>query len=39
VVVEENGKIVAKSIGRYYYTAVVFNAILSVVISQVLPLD
>jgi hypothetical protein len=39
VVAEENGKIVAKSIGRYYYAAVVLNAILSVVISQALPLD
>lgn len=39
VVAEENGKIVAKSIGRYYYAAVVLNAILSLVISQALPLD
>ena len=37
VVAEENGKIVAKSIGKFYYSAIVFNAILSVVISQVLP--
>jgi hypothetical protein len=37
VIAEENGKIVAKSIGKYYYAAVVLNAILSVVISQALP--
>jgi hypothetical protein len=38
VVTEENDKMVAKSIGKYYYTAVVLNTILSVVISQALPL-
>jgi hypothetical protein len=27
-----------KSIGKYYYTAVVLNAILSIAISQALPL-
>jgi hypothetical protein len=39
VVVEDNGKLVAKSIGRFYYSAVVVSAILSVAISQGLPLD
>jgi len=38
VVAEENGKPVAKSIGAYYYAAVVLNAIVSVIVSQVLPL-
>jgi hypothetical protein len=38
-VVEENGKPVAKSIGKFYYAAIVLNAVLSVVISQVLPLE
>lgn len=38
VVAEENGKLVAKSVGRYYYAAVVLNAFLSVLVSQVLPL-
>ena len=36
VVVEENNEIKAKSIGKYYYSAVVFNALLSIAISQVL---
>jgi hypothetical protein len=35
VVVEENNEIKAKSIGIFYYSAVLLNAILSVVISQV----
>jgi hypothetical protein len=39
VVAVENDKIVAKSIGAYYYAAIVLNALLSVVISQVWPLD
>ena len=38
VVVEERGKPVAKSIGKFYYAAIVLNAVLSVVISQSLPL-
>ncbi len=38
VVAEEDGKPVARSIGKCYYAAVVLNAIVSVVISQVLPL-
>ncbi len=38
VVAEENGKPVARSIGRFYYAAVALNAILSVSISQALPL-
>ena len=38
VVAEENGKPVARSIGRFYYAAIVVNAMLSVIISQVLPL-
>jgi hypothetical protein len=38
VVAEENGKLVAKSIGGCYYAAIVINALLSVVISQALPL-
>jgi hypothetical protein len=36
IVVEEDGKKRAKSIGKYYYSAIIINAILSVVISQVL---
>jgi hypothetical protein len=39
VVAEENGKPVAKSIGKFYYSAIVLNALLSVIISQVLPMD
>ena len=38
VVAEENGKPVARSIGKFYYTAVALNAMLSVIISQLLPL-
>jgi hypothetical protein len=37
VVVEENNKPKAKSIGIYYYSAIIFNAILSILISQVIP--
>jgi len=37
VVVEEAGEIKAKSIGKFYYSAVVINAVLSLVISQVIP--
>jgi len=36
VVVEEENQVTAKSIGKFYYSAVVVNAILSLVISQVL---
>lgn len=35
VVVKENGVTKTRRIGRYYYSAVVFNFILSLVISQV----
>ncbi len=37
VVVEEGNEIKAKSIGKFYYSAIVLNAILSLVISQVFP--
>jgi hypothetical protein len=37
VVVEENYEIKTKRIGKFYYSAVIINTILSVVISQVLP--
>jgi Ca2+-dependent lipid-binding protein len=37
VVVEENSEIKAKSIGKFYYSAVVLNAILALVISQFIP--
>lgn len=36
VVVEEDGKKRAQSIGKFYYSAIVVNAVLAVVISQVL---
>jgi hypothetical protein len=36
VVVEENGEMKTKRIGKFYYSAVAFNSILSLVISQVL---
>jgi hypothetical protein len=36
IVAEEDNKITPKSIGKYYYLAIVINAILSVEISQVL---
>ncbi len=36
VVVEENHEIKAKSIGKFYYSAIMINTILSLVISQVL---
>jgi hypothetical protein len=39
VVAEANGKRVAQSIGKFYYAAIVLNAVLSVVISQALPLE
>ena len=37
VVIEENNETKAKSIGKFYYSAIVFNAILSLVISQLWP--
>ncbi len=37
VVVEENNEIKAKSIGKFYYLAILLNAVLSVVVSHVLP--
>jgi hypothetical protein len=36
VVVEENNEIRAESIGKFYYAAILLNAILSLVISQVI---
>ena len=39
VVAEENGKRVAQSIGKFYYAAVVLNAVLAVILSQALPLE
>jgi hypothetical protein len=39
VVAEANGKRAAQSIGKFYYAAIVLNAVLSVVISQALPLE
>ncbi len=36
VVVEENNEIKAKSIGKFYYSSIVLNTILSLVISQML---
>jgi hypothetical protein len=36
VVIEENGEMKTKRIGKFYYSAVIFNIILSLVISQVL---
>ena len=36
-VVEENNEIKAKSIGKFYYSSIVLNTILSLVISQMLP--
>jgi hypothetical protein len=34
-VVEENDEIIAESIGKYYYTAIVINAMLSFIVSQI----
>jgi hypothetical protein len=39
VVAEENGKRVAQSIGKFYYAAVVLNAVLAMILSQALPLE
>jgi hypothetical protein len=36
IIVEENGEMKTKRIGRFYYSAVVFNIILSLVVSQAL---
>jgi hypothetical protein len=36
VVIEEGGELKTKRIGKYYYSAVIFNLIIAVVISQVL---
>jgi hypothetical protein len=36
VVVEENGETKPTSIGKFYYSAVIFNAILSLIVSQAL---
>jgi hypothetical protein len=37
VVFEENGEMRTKRIGKFYYSAVAFNIVLSLIISQVLP--
>ena len=39
VVAEENDKRVAQSIGKFYYAAVVLNAVVAVIFSQALPLE
>ncbi|HEY44012.1 MAG TPA: hypothetical protein G4O11_08535 [Anaerolineae bacterium] len=36
VVIEENNEIKAESIGKFYYSAIIINATLSLIISQVL---
>jgi hypothetical protein len=36
VVVEQNGAIMAKSIGKFYYAAVILSALIAIVISQTL---
>ena len=36
VIIEENKELKTKRIGKFYYSAVVFNALLSFIISQVL---
>ena len=38
VVAEKNGQIVAQSIGKFYYAVIVLNAVLSIIVSQALPL-
>jgi len=38
VVVEEDNELKAKSIGKFYYSAIVLNTIIALVISQVFPL-
>jgi protein-S-isoprenylcysteine O-methyltransferase Ste14 len=37
VVVEEDNEIKAKSIGKFYYSAIVFNTMIALIISQVFP--
>jgi hypothetical protein len=37
VVIEEDNKMKAKSIGKYYYSAIILNAVISILISQVIP--
>ena len=37
VVAKEGGEIKPKSIGIYYYLAIILNAIISIIISQVIP--
>ena len=37
VVIEENGEMRTERIGKFYYSAVIINVILSLVVSQVLP--
>ena len=37
VVIKKGDEIKAKSIGIYYYSAIIFNALLSALISQVVP--
>lgn len=37
IVIEENNEKKAKSIGKFYYSAIVLNTILSLFISQMLP--
>jgi len=39
VVSEANGKPVAQRIGKFYYAAIVLNALLSVIVSQVLRMN
>jgi hypothetical protein len=36
VVIEENGEMKTKRIGKFYYSAVIFNVVLSLVVSQAL---
>ena len=37
VVVEEHNEIKAKSIGKYYYSVIILNTILSMIVSQAVP--
>ena len=37
VVVEEDGAVQPKSIGKFYYSAVILNAVIALVTSQILP--
>jgi len=36
IIIDEDGKSSPRRIGRYYYTAIIINAIISLVISQIL---